>query len=154
MSKKDELTVKGEMRVDENQLFERVAEIIETRKSLAGAYANREVTLMYWEVGHHINSVVLDGGRAAYGKKILTTLSAKLIAKYGKSFSERNLYRMMLFASRFIDLEILPTLSAKLTWSHFLELLPLKSSEAQLYYAEECAKKSLSYSSREFYHNS
>ena len=145
MSKKKlGLAIQGETQIDENQLFERIAEIIEARKSLAGVYANREVTMMYWEVGHHINSVILDGGRAAYGKKILTTLSAKLIERYGKSFSERNLYRMMLFASRFIDLEILPTLSAKLSWSHFLELLPLKSAEAQLYYAEESAKKGFS----------
>jgi hypothetical protein len=84
--KKNELAVQGETQIDENQLFERIAEIIETRKSLAGAYANREVTMMYWEVGRHINSVILDGGRAAYGKKILTTLSAKLIVRYGKSF--------------------------------------------------------------------
>jgi hypothetical protein len=34
--------------------------------------------MMYWEVGHYINSIILDGGRAAYGKKILTALSAKL----------------------------------------------------------------------------
>ena len=36
------------------------------------------------------------------------------------------------------------TLSAKLTWSHFLELFPLKSAEAQQYYAYECAKKGFS----------
>ena len=42
--------------------------IIEARKTNAAAYANREVMLMYWEVGHYINSVVLDGSRAAYGK--------------------------------------------------------------------------------------
>jgi hypothetical protein len=39
--KKNELNVKTEMQVDENQLFEHLADIIETRKSLAGAYANR-----------------------------------------------------------------------------------------------------------------
>ena len=138
--KKQELVAQGKTQIDETDLFERISAIIETRKSHAGAYANREITLMYWEVGHHINSVILDGGRAAYGRKILTTLSAKLLAKYGKSFSERNLYRMILFATRFTDLKILPTLSAKLSWSHFLELLPLKSAEAQQYYAEECAK--------------
>ena len=64
--------------VDEDALYNRVSEIIEYRKSRAGAYANREVTLMYWEVGEHINTVVLDGGRAAYGKNILSTLSTKL----------------------------------------------------------------------------
>jgi len=54
-----ELIVQGEIRIDEAQVFERVIDIIETRKSRAGAYANREVTLMYWEVGQYINSVVL-----------------------------------------------------------------------------------------------
>ena len=60
--------VKGEMSVDEAALFKRISEIIEGRKTRAGAYANREIILMYWEVGIHINSVVLDGGRADYGK--------------------------------------------------------------------------------------
>jgi len=98
---------------------------------------------MYWEVGRHINSVVLENQRAAYGKKILMALAAKLIGKYGKNFTERNLYRMTLFAERFSDEEILPTLSAKLSWSHIIELLPLKSKEAQLYYANDVATRNL-----------
>ena len=72
--------------VDENMLFARVAEIIENRKSRAGAYVNREITLMYWEIGQHINSIMLDGKRAEYGKKIFSTLSRKLVDQFGKSF--------------------------------------------------------------------
>ena len=125
----------------ETQIFDCVSNIIEARKSTAGAYANREVTLMYWEVGHYINSIVLNNGRAKYGKKILPELAAKLVARYGKSFSERNLYRMMLFATRFPDAEILPPLAAKLSWSHFIELLTLKSDEARLYYANDAAAR-------------
>ena len=129
--------------VDEAALFERVAAIIENRKYRAYAHANRENTLMFWEVGQYINSAVLGNKRAAYGKQILSSLAAKLVAKYGKSFVERNIYRMTLFAERFSDLNILPTLSAKLSWSHILELLPLKSIEAQLYYAQEAAERNL-----------
>ena len=135
--KKNELITKSETQLSESQIFDYVSNIIETRKSNAGAYANREVTLMYWEVGHYINSVVLNDGRAGYGKKILPELAVKLIVKYGKSFSERNLYRMMLFATRFSDEKILPLLAAKLNWSHFIELLTLKSDEARLYYAQD-----------------
>ena len=141
--KKNELAVQGEIQLDESLIYEKVVDIIETRKIAAGAYANREVTLMYWEVGHYINVNVLHDGRAGYGKKILPALSAKLMAKYGKSFTERNLYRMMLFAERFSDIEILPTLSAKLSWSHIIELLPLKTKEAQLYYAEDVVQRNL-----------
>jgi hypothetical protein len=49
---------------------------------------------MYWEVGRYIASVVLDGDRAGYGKKIFATLSRKLVKTYGKTFEEKNLYRM------------------------------------------------------------
>ena len=138
---KKELVVQSEIWLDESRIFERVANIIETRKSRAGAYANREITLMYWEVGQYINSTVLNDGRAEYGKKILPELAAKLMAKYGKNFSERNLYRMMLFATRFSNAEILPPLAAKLNWSHFVELLTLKSDEARLYYANDAAMR-------------
>ena len=95
--KPQELAVQGETQIDELALFRRISEIIENRKARAGAYTNREVTLMYWEVGIHINSVVLDGGRAAYGKNILSTLSTKLMETYGNSFYVENIYRMMRF---------------------------------------------------------
>ena len=42
-----------------------------------GAYANREVTLMFWEVGRYINAALLGKERAKYGKKIFVMLSRK-----------------------------------------------------------------------------
>jgi len=65
--KKNELMKNTEAQINELEIFERVADIIETRKYRAGTFANFEITLMYWEVGHYVNSVVLDGGRTAYG---------------------------------------------------------------------------------------
>jgi len=64
--------------IDETALPERAVTIIEIRKARAGTYANREITLMYWEIGHYINSVLLGGERAEYGKRILATLSGQL----------------------------------------------------------------------------
>ena len=142
MSKKNkEIALQDETKIDESQIFERVAHIIEMRKLRAGVYANREVTLMYWEVGYYANSVVLDGSRAAYGKRIVTTLSSQLVAKYGKTFDINNLRRMMRFAERFSDFEIVATLSPQLTWSHFVDILPLKTEEARFYYANEVAQR-------------
>ena len=89
--------------------------------------ANSEITLMCWEVGQVISTVTLDNKRAAYGKKILTELASKLTVKYGNSFSERNLYRMIAFAGSFNDVQILTPLATKLSWTHFTELLPVKS---------------------------
>ena len=132
-----------DLQVDEQSLFAQVAQIIETRKYRAGAYANREVTLMYWEIGRYINSVVLGEQRAAYGKRIVATLSQQLVEKYGKSFEYTKVTRMVKFAELFPDPEILPTLSAKLSWSHIIELLPLKKVEAQSYYINDVIQRNL-----------
>ncbi len=129
--------------LDENSLFACVAEIIETRKQRAGAYANREVTLMYWEIGRYINSVVLDDKRAAYGKQIVATLATQLVKTYGNSFEYTKLTRMIKFAELFPDAEIIATLSQQLSWSHFIEILPLKTDEARLYYARDAAMRRL-----------
>jgi len=126
----------------ENALFAHVAEIIETRKSRAGIYANREVTLMFLEIGRYINSAVLGGGRAEYGKRIVSSLATQLAAKYGKSFELRNLRRMMQFAEYFTDPLIVSTLSTQ-SWSNIVELLSLKTHEARLYYAQDAATRHL-----------
>jgi predicted nuclease of restriction endonuclease-like (RecB) superfamily len=129
--------------VDEKALFERVSAIIENRKTRARSSANSEATLMFWEVGNYVNSVVLDAKRAAYGKQIVATLSPQLQEKYGKSFELTNLRRMMRFADEFPEFSIVATLSTQLSWSHIIELLPLKTSEARLFYAEDAATRRL-----------
>ena len=66
MSKaKRELAVQIENKIDGTALFERVSAIIENRKFRAQTAANSEATLMFWEVGQYVNSVVLDAKRAA-----------------------------------------------------------------------------------------
>jgi predicted nuclease of restriction endonuclease-like (RecB) superfamily len=137
------LVAQPESAIDEAALFERVSSIIEKRKARAGSYANREVTLMYWEVGEYINSVELGGERAAYGKNILSTLSTKLMYKYGKSFYLENIYRMMRCAKVFPNPAILSTASTKLSWSHICEIIRVKTEEGRLYYANDAAERNL-----------
>jgi predicted nuclease of restriction endonuclease-like (RecB) superfamily len=84
---------------------------------------------------------VLDFKRAEYGKKIFSTLSRKLVEKYGKSFQQENLYRMAQFSNVFSDSEIVATLAQQLSWSHFCELIRLKNDEARLYYANDAATR-------------
>ena len=140
--KKQEFTEANCSQIDENLLFTRVVEIIENRKRRAGSFANREVTLMYWEIGQYIGSILLGDERAEYGKRILATLSQQLVEIYGKTFELRNLRRIMQFSKVFTE-EIVSTVSTQLSWSHIIELLPLKSTEARLYYANDTAQRNL-----------
>ena len=54
--------------IDESALLKNVSSIIENRKYRDNAYANSEVTLMFWEVGQFVTSVLLGGERAEHGK--------------------------------------------------------------------------------------
>jgi len=124
-------------------LVTHISNIIETRKASAGAYANRELTVMYWEIGFTIREKVLNGERAEYGKKIVTEVASQLVERYGKSFDVPNLRRMIRFSEKFVDKGIVTELAAQLSWSHFIELLPLSSDESRLFYANEAAKRQL-----------
>lgn len=119
----------------ENDLFGKIAGLIEQSKKQIASQANSTLTLLYWNIGKLINENILGNKRADYGKQILSTLSIKLESEYGRGFEEKNIRRMMQFAEQFSDFEIVVTLSRQLSWSHFLALLPLKSIEAKQYYA-------------------
>ena len=74
----------------------------------------------------------------------MATLASQLEIKYGKTFDVYNLRRMMRFAENFSDFEIVTALASQLSWSHFIEILPIKSNEARLFYANESAQRCLS----------
>ena len=58
---------------------------------------------------------------ADYGRQIFPTLSEKLMTRYGRSFKEKNLRRMLQFSEQFEDLKIVTPLATQLSWSHFIE---------------------------------
>jgi len=142
-SKSTGLVSKNKKTIDEISLFERVSKIIENRKYRASSYANCEVTLMFWEVGQYISSVLLVGERAEYGKQIVSELATQLVLKYGKSFDIQNIRRMIRFYEKFNDFEIVSELATQLSWTHFVEILPIKSNDARLYYAKEASVRHL-----------
>lgn len=123
----------------EQDLVARVSALIDTARDSIASYANATLTMTYWRIGSIIDSEVLGEQRAEYGAQTLVTLSHELTARYGKGFDRPNLSRMVNFARCFSDREIVVTLSHKLSWSHFLALLPLRSDDARAFYAQEAA---------------
>jgi len=125
-------------------LFERVDFLIEQGQQIASQSANAAQTLTFWRVGLEVHRDILREQRADYGKHIVSTLSTQLVAKRGRSYAVRNLRRMIQFARLFPDPEIVSTLSTQLSWSHIIELLPIKNNEARLFYADQAAHNQLS----------
>ena len=121
----------------EQVLFEDISSMIEQSKRVIYSRANSETVLLFWKIGQRVIKEVLNNKRADYGKQIIVTLSRHLAEKYGRSFEEKNLRRMLQFTEQFSNEEIVVSLSRHLSWSHFLALIPLKSSEAKMFYAKE-----------------
>ena len=67
--------------------------------------------------------------RASYGDAVLEKLSKKLTKEFGKDFSSRNLQTMRNF---YLMYPIWKTLSAKLSWSHYLELIKIEEEQKNL----------------------
>ncbi len=111
--------------------------IITTRQSVARG-VNAALVMLYWKMGDRIRHHVLHGKRATYGTEILPTLSAKLVSEFGRGYSPRNLASMIRFAEIFPDPEILQSLTAKLSWTHFLHLIYLDDPLKRDFYAEMC----------------
>jgi len=126
-----------------NKLFNDCVTIIENRKRKIVQTANNHALLMFWEIGTRINKDILNNERAEYGKQTVVTVSRQLQGKYGATFNDKNVRRMIQFATQFPDGKIVSSLPTQLGWSHIIELLPLPM-EAKIYYINEVSKTAMS----------
>jgi predicted nuclease of restriction endonuclease-like (RecB) superfamily len=124
--------------VNETALLEDLRSLILSARQRISVVANSTTTLLFWHLGQRLLKENLQNQRAAYGKKILATVSGKLVSEFGQTFTLRALYRAIQFSELFPDPEIVSTLSTQLSWSHFMELLPIKEPLARDFYAEMC----------------
>jgi len=119
-------------------LLEDVKALINSARQCATVSVNSELTMLFWRIGQRIHQEVLAGARADYGEQIVPRLAAQLVRGYGRSFTEKNLRRMVQFATSFPDEPIVVTLSRQMSWSHFVALLPLKDHLQREYYGQMC----------------
>lgn len=129
---------KTEPALDSGALLSELRGLIESARQHVAQTANATQTMLYWHVGQRVRREVLNNERAEYGEQIVSTLSTQLVVEYGQAFGERSLRRMLQFAEVFPDEAIVAALSQQLSWSHFIEILPLKQPLEREYYAELC----------------
>ncbi len=119
-------------------LIKDIRQMIEEARRAVAVTVNVALTILYWQIGKRIKDEILQGNRAEYGQEIVATLSAQLTRDYGKGFTRFNLARMLQFAEYFPDKKIVATLSQQLSWSHFVEIFPIKDQLARDFYSEMC----------------
>lgn len=117
-----------------NPIFEEIKDLINSSRNRVYSAVNTEMLNLYWSIGKIIMEIQQGDERATYGDAVLEKLSEKLTNEFGKGFSERNLERMRKF---YICFPISTTVSSKLSWSHYLELIKIEEEPKRNFYLKE-----------------
>ena len=113
-----------------DNIYGQIKHILLQARSKVLTTVNTAMVQAYWHVGKLI--VEAQGGeeRAAYGDDLIKRISNRLTKEFGKGFSARNLRNMRQFYASY---PIWQTVSAKLSWSHYLQLIKVTNNKARGY---------------------
>lgn len=103
----------------------------------AALSVNREMVLLYWEIGR---GIVERQESAGWGDAVIEKLSSDLQREFPemRGFSSRNLWEMRSFYSAYRDRKILQQLVAEIPWGHNLALLhSVKTPAERIWYAQQ-----------------
>ena len=120
---------------DINNIFDNIKDLVINSRNKVYQTVNTEMLNLYWNIGKAIMEIQQGDERASYGDAVLEKLSQRLTNEFGKSFSSRNLRTMRKF---YLMYPIWKTVSAKLSWSHYLELIKIDEETKRNFYLNEC----------------
>lgn len=119
-----------------NNLYGQIAELIQSARKQVATQVNTALLVTYWNVGRIIvEDEQKSEFRAEYGKQVLKELSKRLTKDFGKGFSVSNLQYMKRF---YLKYQKQQTVSVKLSWSHYCELLAISDDDKRSFYEQEC----------------
>ena len=124
-------------KIDKNhgEVFNNIKRLMDNARNKVANEVNSILLQTYWEIGRII--VEDEQGhseRAEYGKELINDLSRQLTKEYGRGFSRSNLQNMR---NLYLSYPICQTLSGKLTWSHYCELLSISDERKRSFYEQE-----------------
>ena len=122
----------------QQEMISQIREIMINARKNAAAQVNNELLTAYWNIGRVI--VEHEQGsdiRAEYGQSTLKQISKQLTKEFGRGFSVSNLQFMRRFYQTY---QIQQMLSARLSWSHYCELLTISDSDRRSFYEKECER--------------
>ena len=119
-------------------LIEEIREILTTARSKVAQQVNVELLSAYWNIGRTIVEHEQRGkDRDPYGKETLRQLARVLTKEFGKGFSLSNVYNMRQFYSNY---PIFQSVTGKLTWTHYCELMTISDPDRRGFYEKECER--------------
>lgn len=118
-----------------NPVISEIKNILDLSRQNVARTVNNELLVAYWKIGEIIvRYEQSDNIRAEYGDKTLKVISKELTNEFGKGFSVSNLQFMRRFYQQY---QIQQTVSGKLSWSHYCELLSISDENKRNFYEKE-----------------
>ena len=115
-----------------NSMVLEIRELLENARKNVAQQVNTQLLTTYWNIGRIIVEYEQQNQiRADYGKQTLRELSKELTREFGKGFSRSNLQNMRAF---YLAYEKCQTVSGKLSWSHYCELLSITDENKRSFY--------------------
>lgn len=128
--------------VENKSIVTEIKNILETARDNVAKSVNNELLLAYWNIGKIVVEYEQAGSKnAEYGKQLLKMLSKELTKELGKGFSVSNLQYMRRF---YLEYPKQQTLSVKLSWSHYCEILNVSDKNARSFYEQEAVNSNWS----------
>lgn len=135
---------------DYKHLVERIGSLLVLGKQKAFQKVNTILVETYWQIGQQIVEFEQSGEeRAAYGTGLLKKMSKDLKSKFGKGFSRSNLQNMRFLYLKFPKCQ---SLTGKLTWTHYAELLSVSDDLAFSFYHQQSQLENWSVRELKRYH--
>ena len=125
----------GEQLTPNSSMILEIRELLETTRKNVAQQVNTQMLTTYWNIGRIIVEYEQQNQlRAEYGKQTIRELSKELTREFGKGFSRSNLQNMRAF---YLAYEKCQTVSGKLSWSHYCELLSITDENKRSFYEKE-----------------
>lgn len=119
-----------------NDLIVQIGDLVTIGRQKAGRAVNSILVQTYWQIGRHIVEFEQFGQhKAPYGSNLLNRLSKDLTSTYGSGFGRSNLFYMR---NLYLAFQIRGTMSHKLTWGHYYELLKSDFELERQFYFRQC----------------
>ncbi len=116
-------------------LVNSIGALLEQGRKQAFQAVNQIIVKTYWDIGKRVVEYEQEGReKAEYGTALLKNLSQDLKLRYGKGFSKSNVYLMRQFYLKYPKFQ---TLSGKLSWSHYAELLSIEDDLSRQFYEKQ-----------------
>lgn len=127
-----------------SELLAEIKDHIRTAQVKAVLSVNRELVLLYWQIGREI---LKRQKKEGWGAKIIERLARDLRQEFPdiKGFSPRNLKYMRAFAEAYPKAKFVQEVLAQITWYHNLTLFEkVKDPTARVWYAQQVIQHSWS----------